>query len=411
MRKDEIVALTGEKDACPSDKFSRRKFFGTAAMAAGGAILAPGLIGQEKARSEKPPAAPAPDIKTNIDEVRGIPRVAASLPGKYPGKVVRVGTGANPVGQPIDGARVRREVEAGMAELTGEKDMARAWGQFVGPKDVVGIKVNPIGEKLLSTKPEVVDAIVAGLLAAGVKKENIVIWDRRLFQLTEAGFTPERFPGVRLWGTEMKGPNGEFYDAKGELWAKDNIDREALPYVAEVEMKYDKELMGYMLNEGKSSYFAKVVTSTVTKIVNVPILKNAGATVTCCLKNLSYGAISNTSRLHKLWMKSVVEPVAFPALRDKVALNVVDGLQACYDGGPGANPKFIYDANLLLFGTDPVAVDAVAHDIIVKERLARGTQQVDDPRRRSAEFLALAEGLGLGVAAKDKIAISEVALG
>ncbi len=76
----------------------------------------------------------------------------------------------------------------------------------------------------------------------------------------------------------------------------------------------------------------------------------------------------------------------------------------------GPNGEF-YDANLMLFGTDPVAVDAVAHDIIVKERLARGTQQVDDPRRRSAEFLALAEGLGLGVAAKDKIAISEVALG
>ncbi len=340
--------------------------------------------------------------------MRGIPRVATSLPGKYPGKVVRVKTGANPVGQKIDGARVAREIEAGMAKLTGEKDMGKAWGQFVGPKDVVGIKVNPIGGNILSTKPEVVDAVIAGLLAAGVKKENIVIWDRRHFQLQEAGFTPERFPGIRIMGTEMKGPNGEFYDDKGELWAKDNIDREALPYVAEVEMKYDKELMGYMLNEGKSSYFTRIVTETVTKIVNVPILKNAGATTTCCLKNLSYGSISNTSRLHKLWMKSVVEPCAFPVLRDKVVLNVVDGLQACYDGGPGANPKFIYDSNVLLFGTDPVAVDAVAHDIIVKERIARGTQQVDDPRRRSAAFLDLAEKLGLGVAARDKIAISEV---
>ena len=118
-----------------------------------------------------------------------------------------------------------------------------------------------------------------------------------------------------------------------------------------------------MINEGKSSYFTKIVTETVTKIVNVPILKNAGATTTCCLKNLSYGSLSNTSRLHKLWMKSVAEPCAFPVLRDKVVLNIVDGLQACYDGGPGANPKFIYDANVLLFGTDPVAVDAVAHDI------------------------------------------------
>jgi hypothetical protein len=410
MRKDDIMTLTGEKDACPSDKFSRRKFFASAGMAAAGAALAPRLLSQEKAQDEKPPAAPPAEIKTNIDEVSRIPRVATSLPGKYPGKVVRVGTGANPVGQTIDGARVAREVQAGMAALTGEKDLGKAWGQFVGPKDVVGIKVNPIGEKILSTKPEVVDAVIAGLLAAGVKKENIIIWDRRHFQLLEAGFTAERFPGIRIMGTEMKGPNGEFYDAKGELWAKDNIDREALPYVAEVEMKYDKELLGYMLNEGRSSYFTKIVTGTVTKIVNVPILKNAGATTTCCLKNLSYGSISNTSRLHKLWMKSVAEPVAFPALRDKVVLNVVDGLQACYDGGPGANPKFIYDANLLLFGTDPVAVDAVAHDIIVKERMARGTQQVD-ARARSAAFLDIAEKLGLGVAARDKIAVNEVKLG
>jgi uncharacterized protein (DUF362 family) len=410
MRKDDILTLTGEKDACPSDKFSRRKFFGTAAVAAAGAVVAPRLFGQEKAQSEKPPAAPPADIKTNVDEVKGIPRVAASLPGKYPGKVVRVGTGANPVGQKIDGARVAKEIQAGMAALTGEKDPAKAWGQFVGPKDVVGIKVNPIGGTILSTKPEVVDAIIAGLLAAGVKKENVVIWDRRLFQLEEAGFTAARFPGVRILGTEMKGPNGEFYDDKGELWAKDNIDREALPYVAEVEGKYDKETLGYMINEGKSSYFAKIATEKVTKIVNVPILKNAGATTTCCLKNLSYGALSNTSRLHKLWMKSVAEPCAFPVLRDKVVLNIVDGLQACYDGGPGANPKFIYDARVLFFGTDPVAVDAVAHETIVKERMARGVQQVDN-RAKSAAFLDIAEGLGLGVAARDRIEIKDVAAG
>lgn len=410
MRKDDIVTLTGEKDASPDDRCSRRRFLGTAAVAAAGAAIAPRLVGQDKPEDRKVPAAP-PDIKTNIDEVRAIPRVAASMPGKYPGKVVRIKTGANPVGKPIDGARVRKELAAGMAALTGEKKPGKAWAQFVGPKDVVGIKVNPIGEKLLSTKPEVVDAVIEGLIAAGVRKENIVIWDRRLFQLTEAGYTAERFPGIRVLGTEMMGPNGKFYDEKGELWAKDNIDREALPYVAEVEQKYDAETLGYMINEGKASYFSKIVTDVVTKIVNVPILKNAGATTTCCLKNLSYGAISNTSRLHKLWMKSVAEPCAFPVLRDKVVLNIVDGLQACYDGGPGANPKFIYDANLLLLGTDPVAVDAVAHDIVVKERMARGVQQVDDPRRRSAAFLDLAAELGLGVADRGKITVSEVSLG
>jgi Domain of unknown function (DUF362) len=408
MKADDVVTITGEKDASPSDKFSRRRFIGTAAVAAAGAALAPRLIGQEKAQAEKP-APPPPQIKTNIDEVRRIPRVAGSMPGKYPGRVVRVATGKNPVGGKIDGARVRREIERGMAELTGEKKMGKAWAQFVGSKDIVGIKVNPIGGAILSTKPEVVDVIVEGLLAAGVRKANIVIWDRRHFQLGDAGFTEARFPGIRILGTEMKGPNGEFYDDKGELWARDNIDREALPYVVDLEMKYGKELLGYMINEGKESYFTKIVTEKVTKIVNVPILKNTGATATCCLKNLSFGSISNTSRLHKNWMNAVAEPCAFPVLRDKVVLNVVDGLQACYDGGPGANPKFIYDSNVLLLGTDPVAVDAVAHDILIKERLARGVQQVDSPRQSA--FLEIAAGLGLGIAARDKIKISDVALG
>jgi len=403
-----IVALTGEKDACPSDKFSRRKFFASAAMAAAGAALAPRLIPQEKAQSDKPAPAPPPEIKTNIDEVRSIPRVAGSLPGRYPGKVVRVKTGRNPVGQKINGDRVRREVNAGMAELTGEKNMAKAWSQFVGPKDVVGIKVNPIGGKTISTKPEVVDAIIAGLLAAGVPTANIVIWDRRLHQMPDAGFTAERFPGIALAGTEMRGPNGDFYDEGGELWAKDNIDREAKFYFADVEMPYNKSLLAAMINQGKESYFTKVVTRRITKIINVPVLKNSGGTVTLCLKNLSFGSISNTSRLHKIWSKAVAEPNGFPYLRDKVVLNVVDALQAQYDKGPGANPQFVYDANRMMFGTDPVAVDAVAHEDLVKVRTERGVQQFDNARNR--EYLDIAAGLGLGRALREKIDLEEIVL-
>jgi hypothetical protein len=48
-----------------------------------------------------------------------------------------------------------------------------------------------------------------------------------------------------------------------------------------------------------------------------------------------------------------------------------------------------------------MAADALAHDIIIKERLAWGTRQVD-ARARSA-FMELAEGLGLGVADRGKI--------
>jgi hypothetical protein len=308
----------------------------------------------------------------------------------------------------LNNAMIKDAIERGMMELTGEKDMKKAWAQFVSPEDVVGIKVNPIAGKLLSTKAEVVDVIIDRLLGAGVPKENIIIWDRRLFQLTDAGFTQERFPGIKITGTEMKGPNGEFFDEKSELWSKDNIDRKSPAYFADIEGKYDKKTLPYMINEGKHSYFTKIVTQRCTKIINVPILKNAGSSVTLCFKNLSYGSLSNTSRLHKLWAKSVAEPCAFPCLRDKVVLNIVDGLQGCYEGGPGADAKYIWDANLMLFGTDPVAVDAVGYEFILKERMKRGIQQLENKSAR--DYMKIAEGLGLGVGDRDKIKVKELNL-
>ncbi len=409
MKKSDIIALTGEDDVWKTEFFSRRRFFKLSAMTVAGLAVAPALKAQEKVQDHKPTPKPPSDFKTNIGEVKDIPKTRDSMPGKYPGKVVKVDTGTASVEGKLDEEKVKVAMEKGLTELTAEKNITDALKQFVTPKDVVGLKVNPIGGDLLSTKTEVTEVLVNGLLAAGVPKANIIIWDRRLFQLEEAGYTAEQFPGISILGTEMKGPNDDFFDENDELWAKDNIVREALPYVADLEMKYPRDTLPYMINEGKESYFTRIVTEKVTKIINVPILKNAGPTVTLCLKNLSYGSISNTSRLHKLWMQSVVEPCAFPVLRDKVVLNVVDGFQACYDGGPGANPKFIYDANVMLFGTDPVAVDAIGHDIIVKERMKRGVQQLDD-KTRSA-FLEIAESLKLGTADRTKISLKEIALG
>lgn len=409
MDYDELLERTGENNANVPGAVSRRGFFRLGTAGAAGVALARPLFGQDRPAEHKPAAVQPADIKTNVDEIKAIPRTKNSMPGKFPGRVVKVDTGKVVVEGKIDGGRIKKAVELGMAELTGESDTAKAWSLFVSPKDVVGIKINPIGGKTISTKPEVVDAVIAGLRAAGVPLSNIVIWDRRLHQMPAAGFTAERFPGIALTGTEMKGPNDDFYDDKGELWAKDNIDREAKHYFADLEMEYNKNLLAAMINQGKESYFAKVVTQKVTKIINVPVLKNSGGTVTLCLKNLSYGSISNTSRLHKIWAKSVAEPNGFPYLRDKVVLNIADGLQAQYDKGPGANPQFVYDAGLMMFGTDPVAVDAVAHDYLVKVRIERGVQQFDNSRNR--EYLDIAAGLGLGVPLAEKIALKEISLG
>lgn len=407
--KKNIPCDHNEIDAFYSHTFlTRRNFFRLSATSLAGLVLNRHLPGQEKVEAERPKAVLPPDIKTNIDEIKKIPRTKVSLPGKYPGEVVKVSTGTASTDGKLNQAQIKEAIEKGMRELTGEKDLKSAWLQFVSPTDIIGIKVNPIGGKLLSTKPEVVEAIIEGLIQAGIPRKNIIIWDRRHFQLDEAGFNAARFPGIEIMGTEMKGPNGDFFDDKGELWSRENIDRSAPFYFADTEEKYDRETLPYMINEGQESYFTKIVTQRATKIINVPILKNAGPTVTLCLKNLSYGSLSNTGRLHKLWFKSVAEPCAFPVLRDKVVLNIADGLQACYEGGPGAEARYIWDANLMLFGSDPVAMDAVGHEFIVAERMKRGIQQLDDKKRRS--YLDLAAELGLGVADRGKIKLKEVNL-
>jgi hypothetical protein len=267
---------------------------------------------------------------------------------------------------------------------------------FVTPEDIIGLKVNPIGGKLLSTSPEVVCAIITQMEAAGIPRRNIVIWDRREFDLHDAGFTSALFPGIRIEGTEQKDASGSFYDKNGKLYGERMIDRD-WSYRADVEETYDAETLPYMINEGKHSYFSKICTQHVTKIINVPILKNAGPTVTLCLKNLAFGSISNTSRLHKqLWAETCAEVPAFAPLRDKVVLNIVDGIRGCYDGGPAANPEFITNYNTLLVGTDPVAVDRIGYDIVFKKRVAMKIQKEDSPKARV--FMELAQNLGLGVA-------------
>ena len=127
-------------------------------------------------------------------------------------------------------------------------------------------------------------------------------------------------------GTELQDENGSFYDKDGKLYGERNIDKEWF-YWADVDGEYDSETMPYMINGGKYSYFTRIVTRDLDKIINIPILKNAGGSITNAMKNLAYGSVSNTGRLHaKLWNETCAEVCAFAPLRDKVVLNICDGL-------------------------------------------------------------------------------------
>jgi hypothetical protein len=382
-----------------------RREFVKLATAGGIAAAIPAIVpGPLLSQEKTPPAKPS----TNGKDAQKVPRNASSMPGKFPGAVVQASHDGSIANDKVDLPVVDQMVRKSLMELTGASTSAAAWKELVTPDDIIGLKVNPVAGKTLSTSLEITHAVINQLVEAGIPKKNIVIWDRREFELHEVGFTPENFPGVKIIGTERKDEKGSFVDANGELYGKKMID-ESWYYWADVEQKYDAETLPYMVNEGKYSYFGTICTKDVTKIINMPILKNAGPTVTLCLKNLAFGCISNTGRLHKqLWAETCAEVPAFAPIRDKVVLNIVDGIKGCFNGGPGADPKFFAEYKTVLVGTDPVAVDRIGYEIVLKKRLNEKVQKAEAPVGR--KFMDLARDLGLGVSDLEKINLKKLSL-
>lgn len=392
---------------------NRRKFFallGTGSVAVAAQSLAGRLFGAAPLSPENP-AVQETQTKpaTNVRDAAKVARNASSMPGKFPGKVVHVKSSKSVVGNDPAESEAYAMIEKAMLGLTGEKNLKKAWRMFVSPGERIGLKVNPVAGKDLATSHAVVRSVIKQLNLSGITNENIIIWDRREMQLWECGFTGENYPGIKIMGTEQQDKNGSFYDAEGKLYGEKNIDKEWF-YYAETEQEYDAETLPYMINSGKYSYFSKIVTQEVDKIINIPILKNAGGSITNAMKNLAYGAVSNTGRLHaKLWNDTSAEVCAFAPIRDKVVLNICDALKGCFNGGPGANPQFFCNYNSILVATDPVALDRIAYDIVAAKRIAEGIQKAAAPQVLT--FLTMATALELGVSDREKIDLNVVDLG
>ena len=389
------------------NQVNRRNFLRLAGAGAAAAAAAPVAQAMGQATAGQQQQQGKPD--TNIADAAKTPRGPNAMPGLYPGRVTVVKNSASVKDNAIVEQKVYDMIARSMVELTGEKKLKKAWRKFVAPGERIGLKVNPVAGKSLSTSHEVVRAVIAQLEESGIDRSQLTIWDRREFELTDVGFTAENYPGIRIVGTEQMDKDGLYYGKDGKLYGEHMIDREWY-YWADVEGEYDEYTMPYMVNGGKYSYFTKIVTQDLDKIINIPILKNAGMTVTLALKNLAFGAVSNTGRLHaKLWNETCAQVCAFAPIRDKVVLNIVDGIKGCFNGGPGANPQFFCDYHTIITGTDAVAVDRIGYDIVLAKRIAEGLQKEGSPT--ALEFMLQAERLGLGVADRAKINLNEVILG
>lgn len=376
---------------------------------AGAATDSSGVAADSSAAAAATPKPFNPDsVRSNIDAALAAPRTPISMPGPYPGVVVQVHRPGTMKGMAADPAGAGAMLDAGMARLTGLDEPVAAWRLFFAPQDRVGLKLNPIGGKLLANNHELVAAIIERLERAGLPRRNIVIWDRRQADLDETGFTSERYPGITCIGTEYTVTE----EGKEQWRGLDRLDERAW-YEFDLPGEYDDETMPYMLNGGTKSYYTRILTEQVDKVINVPVLKNAGPSVTLCLKNLAYGATSNTARGHQIWARYIAEACAFPPVRDKCVLQIIDGLRGCWDGGPGAVARYIWSPETIWLATDPVAADRIGWEFIFARRVKEGLAQEGDLPGlfEKIDMLQRAETFGLGTFDRARIDHRQVALG
>jgi hypothetical protein len=277
---------------------------------------------------------------------------------------------------------VAKLVERGMTALTGKRDIATAWRTFISPHDVVGIKVYSAPGSQVGTRPEVVGAVIESLLAAGVPTNRIVVWDRRLTDLHRSGYVElAARHGVRLSGALEEGwDETVFYESA------------LLGQLVYGDLEFQKEGPAV----GRKSFVTRLLTRTVTKIINVaPLLNHNSVGVCGNLYSLAMGSVDNTIRFEgdsgKL-SQAVPEIYALPALGDRVALNIVDALVCQYEGERISRLHNSIDLNQLRFSTDPVALDTLSVQEIRTQRLrALSTGRSDTNRVDLLENAALLE--------------------
>jgi uncharacterized protein (DUF362 family) len=311
----------------------------------------------------EPAADPPPPPRYRV-VTRFTPAALPGMPGPFPARVIR--TRAPRVtdvsGQVVDAGVVREMMERGMRALTGEATALGAWRRFFEPADVVGIKVNAGGRPYCVTSPEIVAEIVRQLLAVGLRPQQIVVYERFFNQLAEVNYAPRLPEGVLLSAAE-----------RGNR-ASEQRDYDPATYV-------EAQFFG---EEDTRSNLMRLVTERVTKIVNVPNMKDHGATgVTGCLKNVAYGSFSNVARTHARSVTHTLTAVgtlaAVEPLRSRTVLQVMDGLRAVWHGGPFApTPRYLFHPRQILFGTDPVAIDRLLLDVIDDKRKAEGAISIWD---------------------------------
>ena len=287
--------------------------------------------------------------------------------------VVRSDRAWAPSGAP-DPAVLGRMFGRGFALLEAGTDERASVASLFRSDDRIGIKVNTIGGRAISTRPETALALAGRLASNGWPEKSLFVWDRTTRELRSAGFAPAAGgSGVRVFGTDTDG------------------------------VGYGPDLVSHL---GVGSLFSKIQTELVTASISLAILKDHGlAGVTAGMKNY-FGAIHNPNKYHDSHCDPyVAEVFDSPPVKSRHRLTIIDALVVQFHKGPSYHARWAAKYGGLVFSRDPVAADAAGWAIIEKLRSAAGLPSLQD-EGRAPGYLRTAEAMGLGRA--DAAAIETV---
>ena len=241
--------------------------------------------------------------------------------------------------------------------------------------DRVGIKINTIGGKKISTRSEVSQSLANLLVESGIPDRGIVIWDRTNRELREAGYRLSiNRSTLKVLGTDSNG------------------------------VGYNFDLVSH-LNIG--SRFSRIQTDTITTSISLAILKDHGmAGITAGMKNY-FGAIHNPNKYHDANCDPfVAELFDTGPIKEKHRLSILDCLVVQYHRGPAYHARWAKKYEALVFSLDPVAADFVGWQVIEQLRAQDGLPSLKE-ENREPKYLQTAVKIGLGKASSREIKIIE----
>lgn len=289
-----------------------------------------------------------------------------SLPDKESIVATARSTKLRRVGNRVSKTAAAEYLNRAMKTVTGTPSSASAWKSLFSAKETVGIKLSCLPGMPLSSGTGLVMAIVDGLRSAGVREENIYIWERTGRELKNAGFKLS-YVGLNIIGTD-------YYSNAG----------------------YSQDIV---FSGSVGTCFSKIM-ERVDAVISVPVLKDHDiAGVSIGMKNF-YGAVYNPNKFHGNRCDPYVADLCnHPMIRNKWRLTVCDATRVQVNNGPAFYPKYAREYGGILVSRDPVALDYTGWQIIEEERKAMGLKPLKMSGREPTYILSAAK-LGLGRADK-----------